>query len=121
MTTYSTADYAKSMTNLVSNPSFEGTGWSGGSYDTTHAKFGTYGYKMTGNTSSWEVLASNSSTISMNNTHIYYVRWYVYHEGAAGTTGCYFGIAEPNFVEGVSLGPANQWNMISAVNNRSSF
>ena len=121
MTTYSTADYAKSMTNLVSNPSFEGTGWSGGSYDTTHAKFGTYGYKMTGNTSSWEVLANNSSSISMTNTHIYYVRWYVYHEGAAGTTGCYFGIAEPNFIEGVSLGPANQWNMISAVNNRSSF
>ena len=121
MTTYSTADYAKSMTNLVSNPSFEGTGWSGGSYDTTHAKFGTYGYKMTGNTSSWEVIANNSSSISMDNTHIYYVRWYIYHEGAAGTTGCYFGIAEPNFVEGVSLGPANQWNMISAVNNRSSF
>lgn len=109
------------MTNLVSNPSFEGTGWSGGSYDTTHAKYGKYGYKMTGNTSSWEVLANNGSSIPMTNTHIYYVRWYVYHEGAAGTTGCYFGIAEPNFIEGVSLGPANQWNMISAVNNRSSF
>ena len=121
MTTYSTADYVKSMTNLVSNPSFEGTGWSGGSYDTTHAKFGKYGYKMTGSTSSWEVLANNNSSISMTNTHIYYVRWYVYHEGAGGSTGCYFGIAEPNFVEGVSLGPANQWNMISAVNNRSSF
>lgn len=121
MTTYSTADYVKSMTNLVSNPSFEGTGWSGGSYDTTHAKYGKYGYKMTGSTSSGEVLANNGSSISMTNTHIYYVRWYVYHEGAAGTTGCYFGIAEPNFVEGLSLGPANQWNMKSAVNNRSSF
>ena len=121
MTTYSTADYSKSMTNLVSNPSFEGTGWSGGSYDTAHAKYGKYGYKMTGSTSSWEVLANNGSSIPMTNTHIYYVRWYIYHEGAGGSTGCYFGIAEPNFVEGVSLGPANQWNMISAVNNRSSF
>ena len=121
MTTYSTADHVKSLTNLVSNPSFEGTGWSGGSYDTTHAKFGKYGYKMIGSASSWDVLANCSSSISMTNTHIYYVRWHVYHEGAGGSTGCYFGIAEPNFVEGVSLGPANQWNMISAVNNRSSF
>lgn len=111
----------KSLTNLLTNGDFEGSGWSGGSYDTSKYFHGTRSYKMTGSSGSPETLANHSGNITIDNTHLFYVRWYVYHEGAPGTTGCYFGIAEPSFIEGQSLGPANQWNMKSHVNNRSSF
>ena len=121
MTTYDASNHVKSLTNLLTNGGFEGSGWSGGSYDSSRHHSGTRSYKMVGSSGSWEVLANHSGNISVNNTHLYYVRWWVYHEGASGSTGCYFGIAEPSFIEGLDLGPANQWNMKSAVNNRSSF
>lgn len=106
------------LTNLLSNGDFENTGWSGGSYDTAHALFGAYSYKMTGTASTAEVLANHSGNISMVSGHIYYVRWYVYHEGAPGSTGCYFGIWEPSMQDGMPLGPAGQWNRISIRNSR---
>lgn len=109
------------LRNLLTNGDFEGTGWTGGTYDTAHVLHGQYSYRMDGSTTTPEVLANAVETIQIDNTHLYYVRWYVYHEGAQGSTGCYFGIAEPSFKEGLALGPANQWNLKSAVNNRSSF
>ena len=121
MTTYDATQYVKTLTNLLTYGDFEGSGWSGGSYDTGKHHTGTRSYKMVGSTSSAEVLANHSGNISVNNTHLYYVRWWVYHEGAPGSTGCYFGIAEPSFIEGLPLGPANQWNMKSHINNRASF
>lgn len=121
MTSYNVLDYSKTLTNLIVNGDFEGSGWSGGSYDTSKHHTGTRSYKLIGSSGSPEVLANCSNNINMINSHIYYIRWFVYHEGAPGTTGCYFGIAEPSFIEGQSIGPANQWNMISHINNRNSF
>ena len=121
MTSYNVLNYSKTLTNLILNGDFEGTGWSGGTYDTSKYHTGTMSYKLVGSSGSPEVLANCSNNINMINSHIYYIRWFVYHEGAPGTTGCYFGIAEPSFIEGQSIGPANQWNMISHINNRNSF
>lgn len=109
------------LRNLLTNGDFEGTGWTGGTYDTVHVLHGQHSYRMDGSATTPEVLANAVETIQIDNTHLYYVRWYVYHEGAQGSTGCYFGIAEPSFKEGLSLGPANQWNLKSAINNRASF
>lgn len=109
------------LVNLLTYGAFEGTGWSGGSWDTTHKLYGNQSYKLTGTASVREVLAQQSGTLPLDNTHKYYVRWHVYHEGASGSTGCYWPIAEPYFVEWRSIGPANQWNMVSAINSRPSF
>ena len=86
-----------------------------------HAKYGTTSIKLTGTSSASEILVQNSVSIPINSTHKYYARYEVYHEGASGTAGIYWPIAEPNFVEGVSLGTANTWNVVSSVNNRTSF
>lgn len=110
------------LKNLITDPSFEKSNiWSGGSIDTAHAKYGTTSIKLTGTSSASEILVQNSVSIPINSTHKYYARYEVYHEGASGTAGIYWPIAEPNFVEGVSLGTANTWNVVSAVNNRTSF
>ena len=110
------------ITNLVTDPSFTSNDfWSGGTIDTTHVKYGTSAIRLTGTSTSPEILAQNSTAISLDSTHIYYARYEVYHEGASGTAGIYWPIAEPNFVEGQSIGSANTWNIVSAVNNRSTF
>lgn len=110
------------LTNLVTDPSFESSSvWSGGAVDTAHAKYGTTAYRLTGSASSPEILATNSVSIPLDSTHIYYARYEVYHEGAIGTAGIYWPIAEPDYVEGQSIGSAGSWNIVSAVNGRSSF
>ncbi len=110
------------ITNLVTNPSFETTGtWSNGTIDSTHAKYGNMALRLTGTSSSPEITSANNASISLDPTHIYYARYEVYHEGASGNAGIYWPIAEPNFVEGQSIGSANTWNIVSAVNDRSSF
>lgn len=120
---YSTpTDPQVELTNLVSDPSFENSSiWSGGSLDTARAKYGTTSIKLIGTSTAPEILAANSIAIPLNSTHKYYARYEVYHEGATGTAGLYWPVAEPNFVEGVKLGSANTWNVVSAVNNRTSF
>lgn len=120
---YSTpTDPQVELKNLITDPSFEKSNiWSGGSIDTAHAKYGTTSIKLTGTSSASEILVQNSVSIPINSTHKYYARYEVYHEGASGTAGIYWPIAEPNFVEGVSLGTANTWNVVSSVNNRTSF
>ncbi|CDF11497.1 unknown [Mycoplasma sp. CAG:776] len=120
---YSTpTDPQVELKNLITDPSFEKSNiWSGGSIDTAHAKYGTTSIKLTGTSSASEILVQNSVSIPINSTHKYYARYEVYHEGASGTAGIYWPIAEPNFVEGVSLGTANTWNVVSVVNNRTSF
>ena len=110
------------LTNLITNPSFESSNtWSGGTFDSTHAKYGNYSLKLTGTSASPEILATSANSISLDPTHIYYARYEVYHEGASGTAGIYWPIAEPAFVEGQSLGSSGSWNIVSSVNNRSSF
>ncbi len=102
------------VTNLLPNASFENTGWSGGSYSTDYVHSGSYSYKMTGTTSSSEVLAKLSTTITITAGHIYYVSVYGYQ--ATKTTGasvqCYWPIAEPSFGS-ISVGDAGQWNLYS--------
>ena len=110
------------LTNLITNPSFESSNtWSRGTFDSTHAKYGNYSLKLTGTSASPEILATSANSISLDPTHIYYARYEVYHEGASGTAGIYWPIAEPAFVEGQSLGSSGSWNIVSSVNNRSSF
>lgn len=110
------------LTNLVTDPSFTNSNiWSGGTIDTTHVKYGTTAIRLTGTSNSPEILATNSTPISLDATHIYYTRYEVYHEGASGSAGIYWPIAEPAFTEGQSIGSASSWNIVSAVNNRSSF
>lgn len=110
------------LTNLITNPSFENSNtWSGGTFDSAHAKYDNYSYKLTGTSSFPEILASNATGIALDPSHTYYARYEVYHEGASGTAGIYWPIAEPAFVEGQSIGSSGSWNIVSAVNNRSSF
>ena len=122
MTTYDLTSSGISITNLLTYGDFENTGWSGsGSFDTAHVKYGKYARKMTGNTSAPEVLAYHSGGANLVQNHIYYCRMEVYHEGAAGSVGFYFPEAEPSFQDGISLGPANQWNICSGRNVRSNW
>lgn len=110
------------LTNLITDPSFESSSiWNGGTIDSTHAKYGTTAYRLTGTSSAPEILATNNTSIPLNPSHIYYARYEVYHEGASGTAGIYWPIAEPSFIEGQSLGSAGSWNIVSARTNRSSF
>ena len=109
------------LTNLLTNGDFEGEGWVGGTFDTSHVLYGSRSYRLDGIAGSWEALANYVGTIEIDPTHVYYVRWYVYHEGASGSTECYWGIAEPPFVVNLPLGPSGQWNLKSAVNTRPTF
>jgi len=109
---------------MAQNGSFENTGWNTSTnavYDSSIKKYGNYSLKVIGNTSAREITVSAKTTMALNNTHKYYVRYEIYHTGVSGTVGFYFPIAEPYFFEGVALSTANKWNVISKVNNRSSF
>lgn len=112
------------ITNMAQNGSFENTGWNTSTnvvYDSSIKKYGNYSLKITGTTSTREVYNSATTTMALDNTHKYYVRYEIYHTGAPGTVGFYFPIAEPYFFEGVALSTANKWNIISNVNTRSDF
>ncbi len=108
------------LVNLASDPSFTSSGiWSGGAIDNTHVKYGNTSLKMTGASGQPETLANNSTPINLTKGHIYYYRYEVYHEGASGTAGLYWPIAEPSFSDGQSIGNAGSWNIISARDDRS--
>ena len=53
-------------------------------------------------------------------SHKYYARVEAYQETKAGTVDIYWPINEPSLLSGLS-GPAGQWNMLSAIVDRSSF
>ncbi len=108
------------LTNLAADPSFESSSiWSGGVIDTAHVKYGSTSMKMTGVSGQAEKLANNTEPINLTKGHVYYYRYEVYHEGASGTAGLYWPIAEPSFSDGQSIGSANTWNIISARDDRS--
>lgn len=97
----------------------------GVSIDNTHVKYGSYALKLTGTSSTAEVVhalvpKNENSIFHLIPSHIYYIRVETYQETKVGTTDIYWPIAEPSFLSGQS-GPAGQWNLISAVNNRSNF
>lgn len=109
------------LTNLLTVGNFENTGWSGGSYDSSVKKYGNYSLKLTGSTGLPETLSNTTAGYPIVQGHTYYGRYEIYHNGASGTAGIYMPIAEPNFIEGQSLGTAGQWNIVSAVNVRSNW
>ena len=93
--------------------------------DQTHVKYGSYALKLTGTSSTAEVVhtlipKNENSIFHLIPSHIYYIRVETYQETKVGTTDIYWPIAEPSFLSGQS-GPAGQWNLISAVNNRNNF
>lgn len=93
--------------------------------DNTHVKYGSYALKLTGTSSTAEVVhtlipKNENSIFHLITSHIYYIRVETYQETKVGTTDIYWPIAEPSFLSGQS-GPAGQWNLISAVNNRNNF
>lgn len=97
----------------------------GVSIDNTHVKYGSYALKLTGTSSTAEVVhtlipKNENSIFHLIPSHIYYIRVETYQETKVGTTDIYWPIAEPSFLSGQS-GPARQWNLISAVNNRNNF
>ncbi len=113
---------AVSLTNILPNSSFENTGWSGCSYNTTYKKYGSYSCSLTGTTATPEVLATNNTTINLNNTHTYYSRVEAYQTSKTGTQSwqTYWPIAEPSFGS-VEFKEPNKWNLYSLIATRSSF
>ena len=93
--------------------------------DQTHVKYGSYSLKLHARVdlpeATYELSPKNENSIfHLIPSHIYYIRVETYQETKVGTTDIYWPIAEPSFLNGQS-GPAGQWNLISAVNNRSNF
>ena len=109
------------LTNLIPNSSMEGSGWTG-TYSTAHAMDGTRSLALTGTVSTPEITANTTAGIPLISSHIYYARVYGYHDTqTGGSVGFYWPIAEPNFQEGLPIGPGGQWNMYSGSNGRTSF
>ena len=93
--------------------------------DQTHVKYGSYALKLHARAdfpeSTYELSPKNENSIfHLIPSHIYYIRVETYQEAKVGDTDIYWPIAEPSFLSGQS-GPSGQWNLISAVNNRSNF
>lgn len=93
--------------------------------DQTHVKYGSYSLKLHARVdlpeATYELSPKNENSIfHLVPSHIYYICVETYQETKVGTTDIYWPIAEPSFLSGQS-GPAGQWNLISAVNNRNNF
>ena len=118
------SDY--SLTNLLNTiGNFEEQSeWSACAYTTTYAKYGSYSCQLDGSADNPEITASSVPTYPLDNTHVYYARTeaLIADSSIASTVsgGIYWPIAEPNFIEGVTVN-ANEWTIISAVNSRASF
>lgn len=113
----------KNMTNLIKNSSFENTGWNCASYNTTYKKYGSYSCKMTGTTSSSEILVTNSTPIALDNTHIYYSRVEIYQTAVVSglSMQTYWPVAEPSFGTVNFSHSANTWKVYGQRANRSTF
>lgn len=94
--------------------------------NTQHVKYGERALLMTGSADSTErtyVVRQKSVGYiqpTLTSTHKYYVRVETYQTTKAGTVDLYWPIAEPSLFSSLS-GPANKWNTLSAVVDRSSF
>lgn len=116
---------SKTVTNLIpAAASLTTSGWSGGQYSSAHILHGTTSLQLTGTASTPEVLSQLNTAVHLIQNHIYYGRIYEYHTERSLTTGgqwqIYWPIAEPYF-NITTFGPVNQWNMLSACNNRTNW
>lgn len=84
---------------------------------------GGYSILLEGPTTAKEKTVATTGTWPLNNTHVYYVRWYGYQEtrNDVDTTGIYWPIAEPYFVEAIPNKAVGDFQMYSFVNHRNSF
>ena len=99
--------------------------YDGVSIDNTHAKYGPYSLQLAVQGDSSETKytlepKNENSLFYLNPSHIYYIRVETYQEEKHGGTDIYWPIAESPFVSARS-GFDGQWNLVSAVNNRSNF
>lgn len=111
------------LTNLLTYGDFEGTGWTGAvsEWSTEHVRYGTRSCRIDGDTGSPEKCVYHTGGAPLVQSHVYYGRYELYHEGAQGSAGMYFPEAEPALFEGVPIGTSGQWNVISGRNVRSSW
>lgn len=103
------------LTNLLTNSSFENTGWGNTayctlSYDNTVKKYGDYSLKVTATrTSSGEVYFANSTNVNMIQNHIYYACCELYQTSSVCSgMQAYWPQAEPNMGT-VSVSEINKW------------
>ena len=109
------------LTNLIPVPSMT-SGWSVSGTTAVTGYGGGSSIKLTGTTSTPEVLTNTAASIALIPSHIYYARVYGYQTTkAGGSVGFYWPIAEPSFQESISLKDAGSWQMYSGRNNRTSF
>ena len=92
---------------------------------TSHVKYGSYSLRMKGDTSVQErtyTLRNSSGQVkpTLTPNHKYYVRVETYQESKTGSCDIYWPIAEPSMFSGQN-GAAGQWNICSAVVDRSTF
>ena len=114
-----------SAQNLYQYGDMEGEGWTTNSsvqYSTEHVFTGDYALKLTGTSSSQEILAQTSETLELDPTHIYYVSVYGYQESKDGkeSVECYWPVAEPTMGT-ISVGAVGEWNLYSWRATRTSF
>ena len=114
-----------SAQNLYQYGDMEGEGWTTNSsvqYSTEHVFTGNYALKLTGTSSSQEILAQTSETLELDPTHIYYVSVYGYQESKDGkeSVECYWPVAEP-VMGGIAVGAVGEWNLYSWRATRTSF
>lgn len=103
----------------------QGEIYQGVSIDNTHVKYGSYSLQLAlqGDSSETKYTLepkNENSLFYLNPSHIYYIRVETYQEEKHGGTDIYWPIAESSFLSARS-GPEGQWNLISAVSNRSNF
>ena len=103
------------LTNLLTNPSFENKGWAANSacsisYDTSLKHSGSYSLKVK-STSSSESLIVTSDTYAIRKNHIYYISVYFYEtSNVCSEMQCYWPIAEPLVgIAKVDKTKLNQW------------
>lgn len=103
------------LTNLLTNSSFENTGWGNTayctlSYDNTVKKYGDYSLKVTATrTSSGEVYFANSTNVNMIQNHIYYACCELYQTSSVCSgMQAYWPQTEPNMGT-ASVSETNKW------------
>lgn len=118
---------AKTLTNLIPTPLSSSTGWAPHSvdgtvaYSTVRSKYGDGCWLTTADGTELEVTFQTSATIALDKTHKYYARFEHYQEVATGRdVDIYWPVGEPSIVNG-AIGPSGQWNVTSAVVERTSF